>query len=105
MKPTIKQQEAIVNKLNEVWKTRINTCPSCNSIPKWQLGLISELKEYGIVREGESSGIIALAPIICDVCGYTMLFNLVKLGLVSQSDGSFVDPAKVESGTGLVLVP
>ena len=80
------QAKFISDKVNTVWKGK-RECPICNHTTAWGIGTIVEVREF---NEGNHCPGAAITPFIqvhCNNCGYTVLLNAVRLGVVNRDTG------------------
>ena len=61
-------------------------CPICES-EEWLVCKISEVREYGGGSFNVGSPVMPVIPVICNICGYTMLFNAIKMGIIRLMPG------------------
>ena len=74
-----------LQKINDVLGGRLpRSCPACQENPVWTYGGVSAVKKFGEGLVVPMSAATPLVKISCSNCGYTMLFNAVKMGLVSS---------------------
>jgi len=78
-------RQKVVAWLNEQWGGP-KVCPVCGHNDWAILERVWEAREYrkgGLVVGGE---ILPLISIMCNVCGYTMMFNAIAVGLVERAE-------------------
>lgn len=67
-------------------KWRSQTCPMCNGGPWHVDGTAFELRAFQGGNMVLGAGpIIPVIPVTCNNCGYTVLVNAIKAGVVSPS--------------------
>jgi predicted nucleic-acid-binding Zn-ribbon protein len=72
-------QDLAEKKFDEFWEGPVK-CPVCNTYA-WHFGEdLVHLFHFNVFGEQEASGYPSVV-VICNKCGYTMLFNARKLGL------------------------
>jgi hypothetical protein len=90
------QREQTIEWLVEHWADAV--CPICQT-RSWSIGNVTELREWasggGIVLGGGRS--FPLVPVTCKTCGYTVLFNAIKMGIHEQAES---DPEPDPEGDG-----
>jgi DNA-directed RNA polymerase subunit RPC12/RpoP len=70
-----------VEKLRKKWPEPNRVCPACGG-KILSFGSICDMREYheGYYIAGASA--IPILPITCTNCGYTFMFNAIKLGIL-----------------------
>lgn len=66
-------EKEIYSYLNEKWPRKIAICPVCRSTELSVTDKIFELREYK--PEKNKSAVIPVISILCEECGYMLLFN------------------------------
>ncbi len=82
MKLNEQQHNQLLSHLKSKWKAPAD-CPVCKN-NDWEVSTeVYELREFhgGSMVIGGSSSIIPLSPIICKVCGNTVLINPLLAGI------------------------
>ena len=79
---TEEQQRNIVDALNERTEDRVLLCPISGD-SSWEVQDIFANLPGGI-GPGVSENSFPSAVILCRTCGYTMLVNLIRLGIAEQ---------------------
>jgi hypothetical protein len=82
MKLTEEQHKKLLEHLQKHWKAPV-ACSICRS-NDWDInGMIYELREFhgGNMVIGGNSSIVPLVPVTCKVCGNTVLFNPLIVGI------------------------
>jgi hypothetical protein len=72
-------------------------CPACSvklidGKPLWNIDLIVTAKEFTWLGDLLSSGVVPLIQIVCNNCGYVMLFNAIRFGLVDPQTRQYRMP-------------
>jgi predicted nucleic-acid-binding Zn-ribbon protein len=81
--------------LNTKWKGA-KQCPICHS-NDWNLSpRLVEVREYSGGSLDLGKPVFALVNITCNVCGYTLLFNAVVVGLAKSGKKQTASPKDVE---------
>jgi len=60
-------------------------CPICTA-NNWQIAAIGEIRDFsggGLVVGG---ALIPVMPVVCNNCGYTLLFNALVAGVIEPPD-------------------
>lgn len=84
MKLTEKQQQLVINKLQNTKKI----CPSCGNNNLIIGDRIFELREFNggnLVIGGKESSIYPLIVVACPVCGNIQFFNAILMGVISSN--------------------
>jgi hypothetical protein len=84
---TVKLSDAqvVIDKLSEVWTVK-RLCPVCAS-GKLSLTNIVEVRDYNEGNHCPGAGITPMVEVVCDICGYVMLFNAIAIGVVDRDSG------------------
>ena len=80
------QQKMVINQFDKVWKGK-RPCPvGCGKVD-WGLCNIVEVKQYNDGNACPGTAITPMILIVCNTCGYSMMFNAIVMGLVDQASG------------------
>ena len=77
--------QVVIDKLSEVWTVK-RLCPVCAS-GKLSLTNIVEVRDYNEGNHCPGAAITPMVEVVCDICGYVMLFNAIALGVVDSQTG------------------
>jgi hypothetical protein len=80
------QQKLIRDSVNTVWKGK-RECPICNPTTAWGIGTIVEVRKFNEGNHCPGAAITPFIPVQCNNCGYTVLFNAIRLGVVDRDTG------------------
>jgi hypothetical protein len=77
------QKEILIQKLQTVW-SEPRDCPICRKNDWTIVDKIYEIREFyeGNFVIGGGGAIFPLIAVVCKVCGYTLFFNAILLGIV-----------------------
>lgn len=91
MKIDKSKSEFVIKRIRELSGPSGITCPICGN-KEWVIGdTIFESREFqnGNIIVGGNSSVMPFLTLTCSNCGYTMLLNAIKYGLI-QPDGKEV---------------
>jgi hypothetical protein len=77
--------QVVIDKLSEVWTVK-RLCPVCAS-GKLSLTDMVEVRDYNEGNHCPGAAITPMVEVVCDICGYVMLFNAIALGVVDSQTG------------------
>jgi len=77
--------QVVIDKLSEVWTVK-RLCPVCAS-GKLSLTNMVEVRDYNEGNHCPGAAITPMVEVVCDICGYVMLFNAIALGVVDSQTG------------------
>ena len=77
--------QVVIDRLSEVWTVK-RLCPVCAS-GKLSLTNIVEVRDYNEGNHCPGAAITPMVEVVCDICGYVMLFNAIALGVVDSQTG------------------
>ena len=77
--------QVVIDKLSEVWTVK-KLCPVCAS-GKLSLTDMVEVRDYNEGNHCPGAAITPMVEVVCDICGYVMLFNAIALGVVDSQTG------------------
>ena len=84
--------DTFINSLNKMWQDK--QCPICKN-NNWAVGdKLAELREFhqgGLTIGGQ---VYPLVTLTCNVCGYTLLFNAMRAGLVNPKMNDATSPVE-----------
>jgi hypothetical protein len=81
------EKVVVQTKINDLWRGSAKNCPICGS-NKWIIG--DHVVEAPIITEGVrgfGAGAYPSVMLISEVCGYTIFFNAVILGVIPRRPG------------------
>ena len=77
--------QVVIDRLYEVWTVK-KLCPVCAS-GKLSLTNMVEVRDYNEGNHCPGAAITPMVEVVCDICGYVMLFNAIALGVVDSQTG------------------
>ena len=77
--------QVVIDKLSKVWTVK-RLCPVCAS-GKLSLTDMVEVRDYNEGNHCPGAAITPMVEVVCDICGYVMLFNAIALGVVDSQTG------------------
>ena len=77
--------QVVIDRLSEVWTVK-RLCPVCAS-GKLSISNIVEVRDYNEGNHCPGAAITPMVEVVCDICGYVMLFNAIALGVVDSQTG------------------
>ena len=77
--------QVVIDRLSEVWTVK-RLCPVCAS-GKLSLTDMVEVRDYNEGNHCPGAAITPMVEVVCDICGYVMLFNAIALGVVDSQTG------------------
>jgi len=81
MKLDDKQKENLLKHFNKNWPEP-NICPICKN-DDWALSdTIFGIQEYNKGKFIIGGSTMPLIPLVCKICGHTILFNAISIGIV-----------------------
>ena len=83
------QQKFIISKIKEKLRPP-SLCPGCGVAVTWGVDAILELREFNEGNLILGGPVTPLLPVACQNCGYTQLFNAIKLELVDRNTGKLI---------------
>ena len=81
----VSDAQVVIDKLSEVWTVK-RLCPVCAS-GKLSLTDMVEVRDYNEGNHCPGAAITPMVEVVCDICGYVMLFNAIALGVVDSQTG------------------
>jgi rubredoxin len=81
----VSDAQVVIDRLSDVWTVK-RLCPVCAS-SKLSLTNIVEVRDYNEGNHCPGAAITPMVEVVCDVCGYVMLFNAIALGVVDRDTG------------------
>jgi hypothetical protein len=87
---TPEQTKRITDKLDGFWRT-VQMCPICSS-NEWAIhDRIHQMTEFSGGSLVVGGPVVPFVLVNCQVCGYTISFNAIALGVVDAATGKVVD--------------
>lgn len=82
------QQQFMLTRLNAVWP-QPRHCPACRR-EEWVVGSVCEVKDFQPGGSAARTSVTPLIQVSCAICGATLLFNAIAVGLVDATTGDYV---------------